>query len=172
MGKLGILQNKVEKLEAIEQVIKETIKDKKRTFKLPYKIRGKAKTIFKKNKVIVQLLKSNRYVEYHIADIVQGFVKVKDRYYDARADCIYLEEKDRLPMLIVQEWNLEPIATKGYDEVRQAGKGTDPQQVIIRFMEQHKYIDTQKKGLSPKVLILILIGGAIVVYALSKGSLF
>jgi len=172
MGTLGDLQDKVDRLEAIEQVIKETNKDKKSFFQLPRKVRSKAKTILKKNKVIVQLLKSNRYVEYHIADIVQGFVKVNDRYYDARADCIYLEQKDRMPMLIVQEWNLEPIATKEYDEIKKAGKGTDAQQVIIRFMEQHKYIDQQKKGLSGKALIFVLIGAVIVIYALSKGNLF
>ena len=172
MGTLGDLQDKVDKLEGIEQVLKETVKNKKSIFKLPYKIRGKAKTIFKKNKVIVMVLKSNRYIDYHIADVVQGFVKVNDRYYDARADCIYMEQKDRMPMLIVQEWNLEAIGTKEYNEIKKSGKGTDAQQVIIRFMEQHKYIDNQKKGLSSKALIFVLVGAVIVIYALSKGNLF
>ena len=172
MGEMSELRKKIERLEQINEVIKENTKDKKKIFFMPRKIRNKARSIIKKNRVVVLMLKTNRDIEYSIVDIVSGFVKVKDYYYNARADCVWRDNMTKLPMLVLREWDMQPVGTKDFEQVVKEGRYTSPQKVLINFLEMHKFVDTAKKQISGKMVIFIIIGIVVVIYALSKGSLF
>lgn len=171
-----------EKLEVIEKNFRdEEIKRmKKKEFKLPFGIKMKTRKAVRKGKVLAIYLRHNRNLEFRIADIFGGLIRL-DKYevnlYET--DAIYTYKK--WPVVVVFEWRIMPVGGKveqyknrviGGEDDKEVAKTlnitTDGQQTIIRAIEQaEKAEDANKKkgGLSPIMWLLIIGAGG---YLLAK----
>ena len=139
-------------------------KYKDKPFRLPAKIRARAKRAAQKNKILVFLLKSNRGIVPTIGQMSDGMVYIGDKVHNASLDFIWLY-KYKIPALVIPEWSLVPIGTKDYYEAVDKNKIIDPQTIIIRAIEA-KESEMSKKILSGKFLLWIVLVGAAVAYIL------
>jgi hypothetical protein len=151
----------IAKAARIDEYAKKS-KKKQKKFKFLPKL-GKGK--LKKNFAIIILMRTNGYLDLMRLPIEDGFVYIKkvDMRYSVTVDNVL--RWNNLPVLIIQEWSLEPICPtmlqrKTMDEKMSAW----PQKILI---------DALKKGqISPKKMggniILWIIGGVVVLFLIAS----
>ncbi len=153
-----------EKLDLLMPKIKE---EKLKPFKLPWNIRSKLKNLHKSNSVMVLLLRTDRTVQPMVAKIENGLIYVNEKWHNCATDFIYLW-LGKSPMIVLPEWDLNPIGTKDYYDAIKEGRNVEAQTVIIRAIEQAQI--EEKKKLSGMMWIWIIIGAIIVGYVLFAGQ--
>ena len=125
-----------EKLDMLAETSKKKDKSEKH-FALPRKIKGKLKKIAEKNKVMVVRLGINRAVRTLITDIRNGYVVVDGIPRNCTVDFTYLWE-GKYPVIILPEWDINPIGTKDFYDAIDAGRNAYPIATVIRMLEDAK----------------------------------
>ena len=159
-GLTGRIKEIDEKLDMLTQ----SHKIKKKPFKLPFSVRNQLKTIAKKNKVLVILLRRNRTAEAKIVKIDQGFIIVNGKVHNLGPDYIFLWE-GKTPCIVLPEWDLNPIGTEDYYKAVEDNRVADPQTIIIRAMRNVDKLQLGQ-GLPAKTWIWIAIGAIVIGFVL------
>ena len=157
-----------EKLDNItqEKVVKEKLK--KKTFKLPYKVKSQLRKLALKSKVQVLLLQNNGNIKPIIATIKDGMLIIGEKFYDGNPKGLWFWN-GKFPTMIVPEWDLRPLSRESlYNDAAANKRLSDPQTIIIRAMEMKEAL--QGKTISSKVWIFGGIGAIIVFYVLFAGG--
>ena len=124
---------------------------------------------FKKpSKVGVIYLRNNGNVDLMQVETRNGFFNVNGKPYHEDRDCVYRTSKDKIPLLIVREWDIIPLGTKRWDDEPMREKFAELEQHVLKGIRAAELvkagggIDTK---LTPKQMILwglVLLVGVIV----------
>lgn len=137
-------------------------KKKQKKFKFLPKL-GKGK--LKKNWAIIIFMRTNGYLDLMKLPIDDGFVYIKkvDMRYAVTADSVM--RWNNLPVIIIQEWSLEPISPSMLQRKTFNDKMTSfPQKILIDALKKGQV--TAKK-MSGNILLWIL-GGAVVLFLIAS----
>ena len=160
-----------EQIDKIEGMISDITsgKKKKKGFKLPWGIRlNKGK--FKKDHVLVLIVSSNKQAKFKVCKIEDDTIMIDKAIYDARSGNI-LRYKN-FPLLILTEWNTQPITSKGetekhrefnsekdYKVAENNGNLTSPQRLILTKMEMEAVKPKIAFNIKTLIAIIVLLGG-------------
>lgn len=149
-------------------------KFKKKSFKIPFKVRSKLKKGLMMNKVQVIFLSMNTALITAIGEFRLGQLVVDTPYgiktWDAEDDIIW-QWNGKVPTVIVPEWDLRPL-TRG----RLIKKSVEerslsaPGEVIIRKYEATQALAQEKKKMNPKTAILIFVVAAAAAWIMFGGG--
>lgn len=154
-----------EKLDILTNITKE---HKTKPFKMRWGIRSKLKKIAKKQMILVHLLRENRSTSFEFAKVEDGMIKINDKWRNCSIDFVWLLD-GKYPEIILPEWSLQPIGTSDYYEaLKNNSAGADAETVIINAMERAE--NESKSKFSPKILIWVLIGLAVVLFIVFGGQ--
>jgi len=156
------LREQIKELNDTLGLLKDT-KGKKKELKLPYKVRAAMKKSANKRKIIIELLRTDRGIDFTLGEIKYGIIFVNGQAHQATIDFVYYYRKT--PVLVIPEWSLTPIGTKDYYDAVKEGKTIEPQTIILRAMEAAQ-MQMLKGKMSGKTLLYVLIGAAILAYVL------
>lgn len=162
------LNDITEKLDKITQETKTKDKLKKKSFKLPFKVKSQLKKLAVKNKVQVILLQNNRNIKTTIGEIRDGMLLVGDKIYNGASDGVWLWN-GKFPTMVVPEWDLQPLTPQ--DLLKETVKGkrlADPQTMIIRAIEFKEAMNPKKLG--GKAIIWIMVAVVVIGYILFAGG--
>ena len=176
-GLIGQLEDLNEKMDIISQKKKQVKKLKKKSFKLPFKVKGQLKKLALKNKVQVMLLQRTRNIMPVIGEIRDGMLMVGDNIFEGAVKYTWLW-RGKYPTFIVPEWDLSPISKEGVDNMRgrplDAGelyqdtkdnqRSSEPQKIILRAIEAKENL--MLKGKTPMKAIVITVVVVIVLMAI------
>ena len=85
---------------------------------------------FKKpNRVGVIYLRNNANVELSEVEISNGVFTINGKQFHEDRSCVYTLTKERIPLIIIREWDMIPIGTKKWDD--------DPMKEKFAELEQH-----------------------------------
>ena len=124
---------------------------------------------FKKpSKVGVVYLRNNGNVDLMQVETRNGFFNVNGKPYHEDRDCVYRTSKDKIPLLIVREWDIIPLGTKRWDDEPMREKFAELEQHVLKGIRAAELVksggglDTK---ITPKQMILwglaILVGAII-----------
>tara|TARA_R100000656_G_scaffold108773_1_gene80859 strand:+ start:522 stop:1046 length:525 start_codon:yes stop_codon:yes gene_type:complete len=138
----------------LEEMEKEPEKGDKK-FKLPGGITFGSKTKIKKGYVVVQLLRHNGSVDFKLLPTEDALVYIKDKGTSHNASAPYMWIFKKYPMLILPEWDLNPVTKKRLHDITKRDKSSaEDQKTLIRILEQ---VDTKKKlGISGNAIFWII----------------
>jgi len=164
------------KIDRIEEALSEMIegkKEKKKKFKLPLSINfGKGK--LRKDYALVCLIRSNKQVQFKIEKVEDDTVMINDAIYDARSGNMLNYKK--MPLLILKEWNTQPLVSEDDDEERKAeykvfdpksdyegaeeyGNLTSPQRLIFTKMKMEAIRPRTNFDVKTIMVIIAMLGG-------------
>lgn len=155
-----------EKIDAIVGVKFE--KDYK-DFRLPNSIKRQLKTVAKKNKVLVILLRRNRTIEPMITDMIDGYICINGVPRNASLDFIF-NWKGKVPAIVLPEWDINPIGTSDYYDAVSNGTSSDPVPALIRMLEDEKALVKKGFQMSAKWWIFIALGAIAAGWILFGGA--
>lgn len=157
-----------EKLDIITQEKHAKKEVKKKSFKLPFRVRSQLKKLALRNKVQVLLLQNNGNIKPLIAEIKEGMLIIGEKFYDGNPKGLWFWN-GKFPTMLVAEWDLLPLSREAlYNDAAGNKRLSNPQTIIIRGMELKEAL--QGKGLAGKSIIWIIIGGIVVFYVLFAGG--
>lgn len=88
---------------------------------------------FKKpSKVGVVYLRNNGNVDLMQVETKNGFFNVNGKPYHENRDCVYRTSKDKIPLLIVREWDIIPLGTKKWDDEPMREKFAELEQHVLK----------------------------------------
>jgi len=156
---------------AVDKKINETalkkVKSREKEFKLSFITKSKGRMAYKRGKILVFMLRTNRIVEPEWAYLNNGLINIGDKYFDGNQGFVYLW-KSKIPVMIVPEWSLKPVGTKDYYDAVKEGNVSDSQGIMIRAFEAKEAEGVKKVSMNTWIWIGLL--GAIAAYALfAKG---
>ena len=164
---LGLKSQLEEVSNKLDILTKRDIRKEQKEFRLPYKIKRQLKKLALKNKIMVIYLTTNRSMIPIVAEIKDGFIAIDGKPHECTTDFIFLW-KGKYPAIVIKEWDITPVGTSDYYKAVEEKRTPDPIAVGIRMIENKENI--MKNKVSPKALIWIVIGVAIVAYALFAGG--
>lgn len=157
-----------EQLDVIAQEKKAKKEIKKKSFKLPFRVKSQLKRLALKRKVQVLLLQNNGNIKPLISEIKNGMLIIGDKLYDGSPVGLWLWN-GKFPTMVVCEWDLTPLSrTVLYNDAVENKRLADPQTIIIRGMEVKELLG--KAGMGGKSIIFIIIGAIVVFYILFAGG--
>ncbi len=131
-------------------------KEKKKDVKWWSKVFSKDK--FKKtNKVALVYLRNNGNADLMEIETKNGFFTINNKTFHEDRDCVFTITKDRIPLIIVREWDLIPLGTKKWDDETMRQKFSELEQHVlkgIRAAEMVRVGGDIDSRLTPKQLIL------------------
>ncbi len=135
-------------------------------FKLPASKRMGEKRKIKKNNALVIVIKTNGNFDIRFIPIRDDLVYLKQSrtYHDARTRHIGYYKK--YPVLIIPEWDLEPLSRASLYKEAEEGRLAKAQAVIIHNVEQAMGLLNKKKSMAGAGIILLIIGGGALIYML------
>lgn len=158
------------RLDEIEQKINTFIEvpeppKKKIDRRLNLRLRAKLKlrNLAKKNEVLVFLMNTNKNLDARAYPIENGMIKIDDKYHEVNVDQVFLW-KGKFPAIVLPEWDLSPIGTEQYYEAVKGGRTVEPQNIILRAMEQSELMSKPK--ISGKTIIWLGLGAIVIFYVL------
>ena len=120
----------------------------------------------KGNKVAVVLLRDNSLADFKEVEAINQQFSVEGKSYHVERDCVYTTQKDRIPLMIIREWDLIPLGTKrwydteGKDE-RMREKFANLERHVLRGIKNFELWKVQdgKRGqnIDAKKLILYIV---------------
>ena len=126
--------------------------------------------IKKANRVGVVYLRSNGNVNLLEVETINGSFSINGKPFHEDRDCVYTLTKDRIPLMIVREWDMIPLGTKKWVDDTMKEKFAELEQHVlkgIRAAELVKIGGGIESKLTTKQMILwglvILVGGIILV---------
>ena len=124
----------------------------------------------KSNKVAVVFLRNNGNAELLQQESRNGFFTVNGKNYHERRDCTYTITKDRIPLIILKEWDMLPEGTKAWDDKEMREKFSELENHVlkgIRYAELVKTGGITENSISIKQAIIwgiaALVIGAVVI---------
>lgn len=156
----GIL-SRLEELEKKTESIKLTEKQKSKLFRLkfPGSVKSKMKKAWKKNNIAVIRLYNNNIAKPCIGELINGNLIVDGIHHDGGKQFMWLW-RGKVPIMIVPEWDINPIGTKQYIDAIGTGTATDAERVVLKAIKMEQQGSGKKLG----GMNIIWIGiGAIVV---------
>lgn len=151
-----------QQVNALQQI---TEKQKSKAFKLkfPIKFSGKrAINLWKKNKILVISLKNDKVATPVIGELKDGNCIVDGIHHDGGNEFVWLW-RGKVPIMIIPQWDINPIGTKQYIDALKEGRTSYHQRVTIRALQAAKQ-DLEKKRLAPGMIIWIGIAAIIIGY--------
>lgn len=162
------LQTVIKELSEKVDMIVDPKKAKEKRWRPKFSVRKQLKSLATKNKILVNLLGTNRNAKLITAKIQDGFIVIDGKYHACSTDFVYLMD-GKFPMIVLPEWSLLPIGTKDYyDALDKNTAGVEAQKIIIRAMEHAATV--AHKPLGKKAIIWIIVGGVAVIYILFGGG--
>ncbi len=148
-----------EKLDKI--IIKLEEKEDKKKFKLPFGIRMGQGSISKKNKVIVQFIRTNGSTTFKIVPIEDGTIKIGEYFYESTAN--YILKYNKLPLLIIKEWDMKPLyLPEEFKEALEEGRMTAGEKYILTRMKMEMIKPKMNFNIGTILIILgVIVGGLI-----------
>ena len=148
-----------EKEVPVEQDIEKNRKFKHKGIPWGARMKLKAKTLVKKNAVLVFYIRENRTMELRVMPIIEETLKFEnDKEYRVTSQNVLLY-RGKIPCVIIPEWEIEALTMdKLYDENR--AKQVD--QVITKRLLIKNQVKEQTK-LRGGIIIWIILGIAVVV---------
>lgn len=144
-------------------------KDKKKDAKWWNKVFNKDK-LKKSDRVGVVYLRNNGKADLMEVQTKNGFFNINGKPYHEDRDCVYILTKERIPLLIVREWDMIPIGTKKWDDEPMREKFSELEQHVLKGIRAAELVKSGggiETKLTPKQMILwglvILVGGIILV---------
>ena len=164
-GKAGIQAQMKQLQEKMDTILEREKEQKKglKYFKLPWNVNSKVKSAYKKGKILIFLLTTDRIINPLIAVVREGIIYINDIPHKYSTDFVYLW-KGKHPALIIPEWSLTPIGTKEYYDAKKDGTANvEDAAIIIRAIQASKLEDSKKKG-NMGMWIMLFIGALILAY--------
>ncbi|KKL49763.1 hypothetical protein LCGC14_2312260 [marine sediment metagenome] len=145
------------------------VKDKKKNWRWWGKHFNKDK-IKKPNRVGVVYLRNNGNVDLLEVETRDGQFAINGKPYHEDRHCVYTLTKERIPLMVVREWDMIPLGTKKWDDEPMSEKFAELEQHVlkgIRNAELVKMGGGVESKLTTKQMILwglvILVGAIILV---------
>ncbi len=111
----------------------------------------------KPNKVAVIYLRNNGNADLMELETINGFFSIGTKTYNEDRDCVYTITKDRIPLLIVREWDIIPLGTKKWDDDPMREKFSELSQHVLKGIKNAEFVRSGggfESKLTPKQLIL------------------
>ena len=124
-----------EKLDSITQETKVKKHIKKKSFKLPYKVKSQLKKLALKGKIQAILMQYNGNLKPIVAEVKSGMLAIDGKVYDGGPKYVWFWN-GKFPTMLIPEWDLTPISREDlYNDATDNKRLSDPQTLIIRAME-------------------------------------
>lgn len=124
----------------------------------------------KSNKVAVVYLLNNHLADFMELDTVDDKFKVAGKEYHVDKDCIFTTRKDRIPLVVIKEWDIIPEGTKDWDDKTMRNRFAELEKHVLRGIknaELYKVGDNNPMKMTGKQMILwglaALVLGAVVI---------
>ena len=111
----------------------------------------------KPNKVAAIYLRNNGNADLMELETINGFFSIGNKTYNEDRDCVYTITKDRIPLLIVREWDIIPLGTKKWDDDPMREKFSELSQHVLKGIKNAEFVRSGggfESKLTPKQLIL------------------
>lgn len=156
-SKLEELDEKLDTIAGLKGADKEF---KKKSFKIPFKVKSQLKKGLLKNKIQVLLLRMNKTILPTIGEFKLGQLTIGENVWTGEEDIIW-NWNGKVPTAIVPEWDLTPL-TRGalIKECVEGNRSAAASDIIIRKMAATDAMAQEKKKMDFKMLIWIFIIGA------------
>lgn len=143
-------------------------KDKSRMTKVkfPFKVKAAMRKAWKKNKITVLYLRNDNIIDCKIGERVDGNVIVNGIHHDGGKEYVWLW-RGKKPIMIIPEWDIQPVGTKQYQDAMTEGRSTYPERIILRAMKMIE-VGTGKK-MNPMTIVWIVLACIIGGYLLFSG---
>ncbi len=152
-----------------KEVEKKTVEKKKKDKKWFERFFNKDK-LQKSNKVAVVYLLDNHLADFMELDTIDGKFKINNQEYHVDKDCMFTTRKDRIPLVIIREWDIVPLGTKKWEDETMRIKFSELEKHVLRGIknaELYKVGDNNPMKITGKQMILwglaALIVGAVVI---------
>jgi len=98
---------------------------------------------FKKpSKVAIVYLRNNGNADLMQVETRNGFFNVNGKIYHEDRDCVYTISKDKIPLLIIREWDLIPLGTKKWDDESMREKFAELEQHVLKGIRAAELVRT------------------------------
>ena len=128
----------------------------------------------RERKVAVLFLTNNNQAIPMELEPKNGFFTVKGKSYHERDDCTYSMTKDRIPLIIIQEWSLLPVGTREWEDKPIKEKFLEVQTHAMRGIRHAELVrmSGEKEGGKINMKVLILVGiGLVIAFSIWQGGL-
>jgi len=158
------LLSKIDELtERMDLIVDKADRKKDKQFRLPSKINRKLGKLAQQNKIMVLVLGTNRNANPIITPLKNGYIWVNGIPRNCSTDFIFLW-KGKYPMIVIPDWDLNPIGTKDHYDAIKEGRPAYPVATIIRMLEEAKALS--KKPFEMKNWIWVGLVAIAILYVL------
>lgn len=154
----GGLSERIAK-DVIKQLSEQGKKPDSKDFKLPFSKRLGEKGKIKKNFALVGIIKTNGNWDWKWLRIKEDLIYLKesDTYHSATAKHVGYYKK--YPVLVIPEWDLEPLCRETLYKQAEEGKLAKAQTVIIHNIMKAEGLLKGKKSFGSSIIWILLIAG-------------
>ena len=147
-------------------------KEKKKKDKDKWWIKTFNKDKLKKpNKVGVIFLRNNGNVDLLQVETKNGLFSVNGKGYHEDRHCIYTLTKDRVPIMIIREWDLIPLGTKKWEDEDMREKFAELEQHVLKGIRNAELVkmgggESDSKFTTKQVILWVIVAvvaGAILI---------
>ncbi len=96
----------------------------------------------KPNKVAVLFLRNNNNAELIEAEPKDGFFYINNEAYHEDRDCVYTVSKDRIPLVIISEWDIIPLGTKSWYDQPLRKKFSELERHVLKGIRNAELVKT------------------------------
>lgn len=168
--KLEKLEVKKEKAEKLVEKLKKKEEGKKKAF---WDRKWRKSKLKKPQNVAIIYLRNNGRAEALVIKSEDGLFNIYGKTFHEDTACIYTLGKDRIPLAVIQEWNMIPIGTKEYQDKSIFQKISELQDHAIKAFRRAELVrmsqERERGQLNWKAILLGIIVLAIV-YAIWRGA--
>ncbi len=127
----------------------------------------------KSNKVAVVYLRDNGNADLMELESKNGFFNINGKSYHENRDCTFTITKDRLPLIIVKEWDILPLGNKTWDDKPMREKFAELETHVLKGIRHAELVkvggEKDTKSVSTKqailwALVALVIGAVVVNY--------
>lgn len=142
-----------------------TEKQKSKAFKLKFPItfsKNRLIKLWKKDKILVISLRNDKMVAPVIGSLKDGNCIVDGIHHNGGNEFVWLW-RGKIPVMIIPEWDTNPIGSKQYYNALKDGRTTYHQRVTIRALQAAKQ-EAEKKKIKSGMIIWIGIAAIVAGY--------
>jgi hypothetical protein len=163
--KIGLTKKIDDLTERLNKLDPKTEKrmQKKYGLKWPAKVKSKMKKAWKKDKIPVIELKNTGIAFPTIGQLKNGNCIVNGIHHDGGKGFVWLW-KGKIPIMVIPEWDTNPIGTKQYQESMDEGRTTNHQKITIRAIQMAQQEELKKKKIKGSALVWLGIAAVVVGY--------
>lgn len=126
----------------------------------------------KSNRVAAVFLRNNGNADLLEVQSRNGFFNIEGKSYHEDKDCIYTITKDRIPLLIIREWDLLPLGTKRSEEDSMREKFAELENHVLKGIRHAELVKSggtfdDKKISMKQAIVWGIIGIVLVAIALN-----